>query len=78
MARCQEPGPGCPCCALLRAAPECRSAGGTFELAQLQTEELRLLYQDPQQTYLTPYVARNFLNALELRSGSSAGLPTRK
>ena len=37
-----------------------------FELAQLQTNDLRLLYQDPQQTYLTPYIARSFLNALEL------------
>jgi len=46
-------------------------AGGAsaadFELAQLRTSELRLLYQDPQQTYLTPYVARCMLNALELQ-----------
>ena len=42
-------------------------AAPDFELAQLRTKELRLLYQDPQQTYLTPYVARCMLNALELQ-----------
>ncbi len=45
-----------------------RSASAdSLVLAQLQTDELRLLYQDPQQTYLTPYVARCFLNSLELQ-----------
>lgn len=42
-------------------------AGDDLVLAQLQTDELRLLYQDPQQTYLTPYVARCFLNSLEFQ-----------
>ena len=45
-----------------------RSASAdSLVLAQLQTDELRLLYQDPQQTYLTPYVARSVLNSLEFQ-----------
>ncbi len=38
-----------------------------FEMAVLETEDLRLLYFDPQQTYLAPYVARNFHNSLEFQ-----------
>ncbi|MEE4219453.1 MAG: hypothetical protein V2I48_17710 [Xanthomonadales bacterium] len=38
-----------------------------FEMAVLETEDLRLLYFEPQQTYLAPYVARNFHNSLEFQ-----------
>ncbi len=35
-----------------------------IDLAKLETADLRLLYFDPAQTYLTPYIARSFLNSL--------------
>lgn len=38
-----------------------------FEMAVLETEDMRLLYFEPQQTYLAPYVARNFHNSLEFQ-----------
>src|SRR6187200_2403651 len=53
--------------ACLLALASGTAGAADFELAQLRTKELRLLYQDPQQTYLTPYVARCMLNALELQ-----------
>ena len=31
-----------------------------IDLSRLETEDLRLLYFDPSETYLTPYVARSF------------------
>lgn len=34
------------------------------DLSRIETENLRLLYFDPTETYLTPYVARSFENAL--------------
>ena len=40
------------------------SAGG-LDLSKIETNDLRLLYFDPVQTYLAPYVARAFENALE-------------
>jgi len=36
-----------------------------FRLSTLETENLSLLYIDPLQTYLTPYIGRAFENALE-------------
>ena len=39
------------------------TASMAFEMDVLETEDLRLLYFDPQQTYLSPYVARNFHNS---------------
>jgi hypothetical protein len=51
-------------CALSAAA---EASADSLVLGELQTDELRLLYQDPQQTYLTPYVARCFLNSLEFQ-----------
>jgi hypothetical protein len=36
-----------------------------IDLSTLETENLTLLYFDPIQTYLTPYIARAFENALE-------------
>jgi hypothetical protein len=35
-----------------------------FEMDMLETADLRLLYLDPLQTYLTPHVARSFHNSL--------------
>jgi hypothetical protein len=35
-----------------------------IDLSRIETEELRLLYFDPAETYLTPYVGRSFENAL--------------
>ena len=35
-----------------------------IDLSVLETENLRLLYFDPSETYLTPYVGRSFENAL--------------
>ncbi len=37
------------------------------ELSMLETRDLRLLYFDPQQTYLVPHVARSFHNSLEFQ-----------
>lgn len=38
-----------------------------IDLSQIQTEHMRLLYFDPAETYLVPYVGRNFENALPLQ-----------
>jgi len=35
-----------------------------IDLSRIETENLRLLYFDPAETYLTPYVGRSFENAL--------------
>lgn len=35
-----------------------------IDLSRLETEDLRLLYFEPAETYLTPYVGRSFENAL--------------
>ncbi|MBC7770590.1 MAG: hypothetical protein H7124_17550 [Phycisphaerales bacterium] len=35
-----------------------------IDLSRIETEDLRLLYFDPSETYLTPYVGRSFENAL--------------
>jgi hypothetical protein len=48
-------------------APTPEGPGASFQLGQLQTDELRLLYQAPQHDYLVPWAARNFLNALVLQ-----------
>jgi hypothetical protein len=47
-------------------APESvpKDASG-FQLSTLETKNLSLLYLDPVQTYLTPYIGRAFENALE-------------
>src|SRR5688572_15714178 len=36
-----------------------------IDLQRIETEDLRLLYFDPQETFLTPYVGRSFENALD-------------
>ena len=35
-----------------------------IELSKLETKDVRILYYDPIQTYLTPYIARSFENSL--------------
>ncbi len=34
-----------------------------IDLSRIETKDLRLLYFDPAETYLTPYIARSFLNS---------------
>ena len=41
--------------------------GDDLEMDKLQTDDVTILYFDPPQTYLTPYVARSFLNSLEFQ-----------
>ena len=36
-----------------------------FEMDVVETDDMRMLYFDPFQTYLVPYAAQNFHNALE-------------
>ena len=43
------------------------SFAGPFEMDVLETDELRLLYFDPFQTYLTPHVTRTYHNSLEFQ-----------
>jgi hypothetical protein len=42
-------------------------AADPFVLDVLETDDLRLLYFDPLQTYLVPHVARSFHNSLEFQ-----------
>ena len=51
-------------CALMAVS---NAAAESFALDLLETDDLRLLYFDPMQTYLTPHVARSFHNALEFQ-----------
>jgi hypothetical protein len=37
------------------------------DLTRLETKDLRLLYFDPAETYLTPYVARSFENSMRIQ-----------
>lgn len=39
----------------------------SFELQAQESEDLRLLYVDPTQTYLTPHVTRTFINAIDFQ-----------
>jgi len=38
-----------------------------IDLSRIETQDLRLLYFDPSETYLTPYVGRSFQNALNFQ-----------
>jgi hypothetical protein len=38
-----------------------------IDLSRIETEDLRLLYFDPAETYLTPYVGRSFENAADFQ-----------
>lgn len=50
------------CLALIGAA-----RGEPFKLQAQESEDLRLLYVDPTQTYLTPHVTRTFVNAIDFQ-----------
>lgn len=39
----------------------------SFELDRLETEDMRLIYSDPLQTYLVPHVVRSFHNSMEFQ-----------
>lgn len=39
----------------------------SFELSAQESDDLRLLYIDPTQTYLTPHVSRTFINAIDFQ-----------
>jgi len=56
-------------------APE--DASG-FHLSTLETKDLTLLYIDPIQTYLTPYIARSFQNSLAFHEKNLDWKPWRK
>lgn len=64
------PAPGAPPVSDPPGAPPPPAASRThaghveIDLSQLQTKDLRLLYFDPAETYLTPYIARAYLNSL--------------
>ncbi|MGZ5937036.1 MAG: hypothetical protein ACXWLK_06525 [Rhizomicrobium sp.] len=47
----------------LPAAMSCASAA-TIDLNEIETKDLLMLYFDPTETYLTPYIGRNFENSL--------------
>ncbi len=53
--------------ALVRIALLCVTAPALLaaELSSIETDDLRLLYFDPSETYLTPYVVRSFTNSME-------------
>jgi hypothetical protein len=44
-----------------------RADAAVFMMDKLETDDLRLLYFDPPQTYLTPHVARSFHNSLDFQ-----------
>ncbi len=46
------------------AAPRPKWFKPEIDLSRLETQDLRLLYFDPTETYLTPYIARSFLNSV--------------
>jgi len=48
-------------------AMQARAEFKPFEMDVLETEDLRLLYFDPFQTYLVPHVVRNFHNSYEFQ-----------
>jgi hypothetical protein len=54
---------------LFAAAALCagRASADDYYMSELQTKDLRLLYYDPLQTYLTPYVARAYENSVEFQ-----------
>jgi hypothetical protein len=49
-----------------------------FQMNRLETNDLDLLYFDPPETYLTPYVARSYLNSLEFQEKVFAWKPWEK
>jgi hypothetical protein len=62
-----SPPPAAPTAPTSSDAKPAEHAKASFQLGQLQTDDLRLLFQSPQQDYLVPWAARNFLNSLALQ-----------
>ena len=48
------------------------------QLAKIETDDLRLLYRDPQQTFLAPYAGRCFENSMRLERWLFDYVPTQK
>jgi len=46
------------------------SQADPFEMDVLETEDVRLLYFDPVQTYLVPHMARSFHNSLAFQKSA--------
>jgi len=55
-----------------------QTTAASFETDLLETDELRLLYFDPFQTYLVPHVVRTFHNSLEFQKYIFAWEPNEK
>ncbi len=55
------------CLALMLALVGGTALADELEMNRLETDDLDLLYFDPPETYLAPYVARSFLNSLEFQ-----------
>jgi hypothetical protein len=53
-------------------------AAAPFEMDVLETEDLRLLYLDPFQTYLSPHVVRNFHNSYDFQKRLYGWAPQEK
>lgn len=51
-------------CAAVASLATGARADDTYYMTQIETKDLRLLYYDPLQTYLTPYVGRAFENSM--------------
>ena len=49
-----------------------------FTMDMMETEDLRLLYFDPVQTYLAPHVARSFQNSIEFHKDVLSWVPWEK
>ena len=53
---------------LLAGLIGCAAARGDgFQLDKVETEDLKLVFVDPFQTYLVPHVVRNYTNSLEFQ-----------
>ena len=55
------------CMALLAGLWIASASAEPFEMDVMETDDLRLLYFDPFQTYLVPYLANNYHNSLEFQ-----------
>lgn len=56
----------------------CAASAQDFEMDLQESEELKLLYFDPPQTYLTPHVTRSFYNSLEFQKETFQWTPWEK
>ncbi len=64
--------------ALITAAGAQPAAAESFKLAEQDSEELRLLYLHPTETYLTPHVTRSFYNSLKFQKETFDWTPWEK